>query len=111
MLSATGDADGDGMTDVGEYTADTNPLDPGSRLEITDSSFSLSQNERQVSITWTSSLACRYRIEETATLGGSWQVVLNDIVPNAGAVTTRSFMRPAASGGFFSIRATRSTSP
>jgi len=108
VLSATGDADGDGQTDVGEYAANTNPLDPASRFEVTGSSFSLIQNERQVSITWASSLACRYRIEETAALGDSWQVVLDNIVPDAGAVTTRSLMRPAASGGFFRVRATRS---
>ncbi|MCX6867082.1 MAG: hypothetical protein NTV46_12855 [Verrucomicrobia bacterium] len=99
MLTATGDYDHDGKTDVEEYLADTNPLNPQSSLSVTE--FVVSGTN--CTLTWASSPARLYRItSSTDLLPASWELVLDHIVPD-GASTSRSITVAAAAKRFFRV--------
>lgn len=70
LNGGTDDYDGDGVTDVKEYGADTDPLDDADFLRIVSISVGGSTN----SIAWTSRPTRFYRLEATNTLmgAGAW---------------------------------------
>jgi hypothetical protein len=99
VLSETGDFDGDGITDLDEYLAATDPTDSSSILRITN--FTITTGG--YSLTWTSSPARFYRIiSSTSLLPGSWELRLDQIVPD-GDSTMREFTAPAADKQFFRV--------
>jgi hypothetical protein len=71
-FSDTSDTDGDGLSDLEEYLADTNPLDPDDQLQITDFSGEGSYNL----LGWTSKPSRLYRVERRSALDGasSWEI-------------------------------------
>ena len=73
-LTATGDFDGDGMSDLAEYLAETNPFDPNERLKITTFSRTLtSPVDQDITLKWTANPARCYRIETRDNLtSGTW---------------------------------------
>lgn len=98
-LSRTGDFDGDGKTDLEEYLAATDPTDSQSILRITN--FAITTGG--YSLTWTSSPARFYRIiSSTTLLPGSWEIRLDQIVPD-GHSTMREFTALAAARQFFRV--------
>jgi Bacterial TSP3 repeat len=73
-LGHPGDADGDGESDRDEYTADTDPLDPASRLRMVN--FHQAGSGTAVDIQFTSTPSRFYQVFSSTTLvPGSWSDV------------------------------------
>jgi hypothetical protein len=62
--NGTGDPDGDGVDNLHEYRAGTNPLDPSSRFEVVE----ISKVSAGISIRWTSQTGRIYRVKRSANL-------------------------------------------
>ena len=105
-LTAEGDRDGDGASDLAEYLADTGPLDPLDALRIVD--FARATDGTQVTLAWTSQPTRRYRIEGNHDLLAPWTLTLDDILPDAGLTTTRGLaLAPDDAKHFYQVRAFR----
>jgi len=111
-FTATSDADGDDASDLDEYRAGTNPLDPNDRLRISDYQFA---NEGKTAIlTWTSVSNRCYYVRETMSLEGTpvwFDSGLGLIPPSPGPTTSRSIIRPAAPIRVYQVEAVRPLSP
>ncbi|WP_309387156.1 DUF1800 family protein [Cerasicoccus frondis] len=69
-LSATDDADGDGMSNQAEAEAGTDPFDPNSRFQ-----FQRAATEGQMlTLDWMGVMGKRYELEYSPTLGEDWTV-------------------------------------
>jgi hypothetical protein len=70
-MTATGDEDGDGMSNYDEYLAGTNPTNPNSVLEIER----MTMTGGSVDVTWDSVQDRNYRVQKGTALDGStsWQ--------------------------------------
>lgn len=108
-LTAIGNRDGDGASDVAEYAADSHPDDPLDWLRIT--MFTRAGDASQVTATWTSKPTRRYRLEESDALT-SWTTTLTDIAPDVGTTTTRSTpLTPLDFRQFFRVQVFRPLAP
>jgi hypothetical protein len=109
-FTATSDLDRDGTSDRNEYLADTDPRDQDSRLAIT--AFGTGPGGTMPSVTWSSVITRRYRIEKTLSLTApEWtDSGLGLIVPD-GLSTTRNFADTNAPMRFYRIEATRPLAP
>lgn len=58
------DPDGDGVSNLNEYRAGTNPNDPASRFEVVE----IAKGDNGVSIRWSSQPQRKYRVRRSATL-------------------------------------------
>jgi hypothetical protein len=111
-LSGVGDNDGDGLTNVEEFLADTNPLDPNSVLRITR--VAKPSAASATTLIWSSSPTRQYRIHGATalTLPVTWtEVGLGLIPPGAGATTSRDVAASADPHRFFLIEAIKPLSP
>ena len=107
VLTATGDYDHDGSTDLEEYIAGTNPMNPLSRLSVTDAVVS----GNEFTLTWTSMPGRHYRITSSINLlPDSWELVLDNIVPD-GTSTSRSVTTAEAARRFFRIEVFQPLAP
>ncbi len=86
--------DGDGFTNLQEYWADTNPLDPASYLRLT----SIHAENGQVRVQWSGETQARQFLQRTMTpqLPGSWTDILTNNPPTS---TTGLLLDPVASSG------------
>ncbi len=111
--NAAGDYDGDGLSDLNEYIAGTDPKDPGSNLRIT--SCVAGSGGSPTSLTWLSQPMRQYRILRTGSLNAPifWSDVgLGLVLPDAGGSTSRSFTDPSGlPGSFYRIQAIRPLAP
>jgi len=90
------DPDGDGLSNVEEFLAGTDPLDANSVLKITG----IRPVANGVEIRWASAAGKVYTVEHAQTLGGPWLPVKSGIVAEGEA---SRFTLPGADGGFFRI--------
>ena len=91
LLTGVGDNDGDGVTNAEEFEADTNPLDPASRLRVT--AISKAMPASPVTIAWSSAPTRLYRIRANADVAAPlpWaDAGLGIIPPDAGSFTVRT---------------------
>ena len=112
-LSRNGDADRDGISDLLEYAADSNPFN-GADAGIRLADFTLTTDRSTAGFTWTSHLSRRYHLEyKDSLLAASWtESSLGEIAPDATATTHRIlFQSSPPSQRFYRIRATRPLAP
>lgn len=83
--TATSDRDGDSATDLAEYTADTLPSDPSSRLRITAHSY---PSPSEANLTWTTVSTRNYRLEYDEDLAGPWTHSALGTLPPTGLLTS-----------------------
>jgi len=110
-VDANADPDGDGLSNLQEYRAGTNPRDPSSTLAIT--ALRLNPDGASASLTWQSAPTRCYYIEQRLDLsaGSAWSDSgLGLIVPD-GLTTTRTFTQTNASTGFYRVQTIRPLAP
>lgn len=110
-VSASADADGDGVSNSQEYLAGTSPTDFTSKLLITSQTFAAGGTS--ATLQWTSVSNRFYHIERSVNLAtpGWGKSVLGAIAPDAGNFTIRNFADTNAPNRFYRIRAARPLAP
>jgi hypothetical protein len=105
------DSDGDGVPDADEYGADTDPLDPGSRLAITEFARA---GDTDVA-TWPVAQTRLYRLQQTESLRPAPAVWSDSgfglIAPDGAPTVTRGVTEPAATQRFYRVQAVLPLSP
>jgi len=110
-LNGSGDNDNDGLSNVQEFLADTNPLDPNSLLKIT--LFTAGAGGSPANLTWSNAETRQYRVRASTDVAAPqpWpEAGLGLIVPDAGDSTTRSVTGPM-SQRFFIVEALKPLAP
>jgi len=98
--NATTDHDHDGFTDLQEYIAGTDPLDPSSNLRIVSHSYDASHT--QATIVFTTVPNRLYRLEYDADLASPWtNSPLGTFNPDSGTTTSRTFTFTTGPKNFF----------
>jgi hypothetical protein len=104
------DPDGDGMSNLQEYLAGTNPTNSQDRLEITD--FASDSDGTNATVTWSSVLTRFYQIQETTDLTSNvWSDVGLGLIAPSGSSTTRSFSDTDSPQRFYRVQAVRPLAP
>ncbi|MCX8091115.1 MAG: thrombospondin type 3 repeat-containing protein [Verrucomicrobiae bacterium] len=107
---AGADPDGDGMNNLQEYLAGTNPLDASDNLRITV--FATPPGGTAPALTWKSTPARRYFIEKSLNLTAPlWLDSGLGLITPDGAGTTRTFADTNAPMRFYRVRAVKPLSP
>lgn len=100
-LTATGDADHDGVSDLHEYLADTDPLSALTSFQV----VFITPSSGGTQLTWTSRSTRLYRAIESTDLG-KWTASSAGIMsPDSGPTTTHLIPHPAATTRFFRLEA------
>ncbi|HUR45851.1 MAG TPA: thrombospondin type 3 repeat-containing protein [Candidatus Saccharimonadales bacterium] len=109
-VNPNADADGDGMSNLQEYQAGTNPTNASDSLRITRYSFA--SGGTLAGLTWTSVPTRYYYIWRTPTLGPStWTDSGLGLIAPDGLNTTRSFSETSLPTRFFRVQAVRPLTP
>ena len=110
-VNANADPDGDGMSNMQEYLAGTDPTNPNSNLRITAESFA--SGGTSASLTWHSVMTRYYYIQKTPALGSPvWtDSGLGLISPFIGSTTTAGFTDTSAPARFYRVQAVRPLMP
>ena len=99
------DSDDDGVPDADEYVADTDPLNPASRLEIT----AFERSGGADSATWPVAQTRLYRLVQTDSLTPSPPIWTDSglglILPDGAPELTRGVSDPAATQRFYRVQA------
>lgn len=103
LLTADGDYDDDGISDVGEYGADTNPLNPDNFLEVIE----FIPGDTSSELTWRSRPTRHYRVNLCNDLVGWEDSALDLIFPDAAETTTRTVPHTNEPRWFFQIQPVR----
>ena len=108
--NAVTDFDGDGMSDLAESLAGTNPTDPNSLLAIT--SFTTAPGGVMATLVWKSVLSRCYRIEKTLDLvPAAWVDSGLGLLPPGGVTTSATFADTNAPTRFYRVRAVKPLLP
>jgi hypothetical protein len=109
-VDANADPDGDGMSNMQEYLAGTNPNDTNSSLRIT--AYTTAPGGTSNALTWTSVLTRFYRVQESLDLTApNWYDSGLGLISPDGAFTTRNTADTNAPIRFYRVRAMRPLSP
>jgi hypothetical protein len=110
-VNPNADPDGDGMSNLQEYLAGTNPNDSNDALVIT--AYSTSPGGTNASFTWNSVLTRYYYLDKTLSLQPplTWLDGGLGIIAPGGATTTRMLSDTNAPQRFFRVRAFRPLTP
>src|ERR1017187_9141649 len=111
-INPNADPDGDGMSNLQEYLAGTNPNDATSNLRIT--AISGNTIGSSATLTWTSVSSRLYYVNERTNLTtGAWatNLTLGVVSPDIGSTTTRSLTESAVTKRFFRVQAVVPLSP
>ena len=112
LLNGAGDNDGDGASNLEEFGADTNPIDPNSLLRVTSTTKATAVSP--TTLIWSSSPTRQYRILSSTDLIAPFpwpDIGLGLIAPDAGAATTQVLAATADPYRFFIIEATMPLQP
>jgi hypothetical protein len=112
LFTAAGDRDGDGVRDIDEYRADTNPADLTDNLRIT--AISANSIGSTSTVTWTSKPTRLYQIQSRNSLvAGAWSTNTPPglVSPDLGLTTARDTTGPATSNRFFRVQALQPLMP
>jgi hypothetical protein len=111
-LTSTGDADHDLVLDVGEYRADTDPLNSDDQLHITDAARMGGSTSR---VEWTSRDTRYYYVEKSSNAfnNATWTDSGLGMQPaDAGSYTERTFVDPdGATNRFYRVKAIQPLMP
>jgi hypothetical protein len=113
-FTATSDRDGDGVSDLNEYSADTNPLDPGDALRFTAFSTVFGGGNETSTFTWTTKPTRLYQLEYRTNLnsGTPWVAATSAFSPDSGTNTTRMLtLSPPLTERYFRLKALKPLSP
>ena len=104
-----GDADDDGVSDLDEYLADTDPLDADDYLRITDFEAQNSTN----TITWPIKTTRLYRLQHATALstGMSWTTTSTPFIPSSGPDVTETVSGVTDAQRFYRVQAKPPLSP
>ena len=103
-IDASADSDHDGMSNLQEYLAGTDPNDANSKLVITAQSFGAGGTN--ASLTWNSITSRSYHLQKAIDLNsGSWIDSGLGLIPPAGSTTTGSFTDTNAPMRFYRVQA------
>jgi len=110
----TSDSDKDGVTDLNEYLADTDPKDAASYLKIVSQTYNAGLT--QITLEFTTTPSRFYRIEYDDDLGitpsGTWtNSALGTFAPDTGSTTTKMVTFPTGTKKFFRAVVIRPLTP
>ncbi len=113
VAGATTDYDSDGMTDLAEHLADTDPTSPEDRLRIVSFTFHLGPGPDLVDVRLTTKPTRFYRLEHTANLAppALWTDSGLGVFPADDETTDRSFTTPDGPRAFVRAVAVRPLAP
>lgn len=97
-LGAMNDEDGDGVSDVGEYESDTDPLDQADRFWIIH--FEGSELADEFDITFTTKLTRVYQLQDNPDMVAGWADI-GDLQKPTGATMTVTVTDPGGSDSYF----------
>ncbi len=84
LSQASADADGDGVPNLLEYKAGTDPVDPQSRFQLLSEKSNGTIN-RHIKLKWNAAPAKRYVIESAnSVFSTNWVVIASNLIGNAG---------------------------
>jgi hypothetical protein len=98
-LSDSTDRDSDGVSDVDEYLADTDPVDVTEKLRITAFETANSAN----SVTWPAKSTRVYTLEHADVLDGSWNTAVTPFIPSSDQNVTQTV--DSSSNRFYRVKA------
>jgi len=112
-VNANADPDGDGMSNMKEYLAGTNPNDAKDFLHITAIGVNFTGGNDNDTLTWISHPTRQYQIQQRTNLvSATWGNTGSFFSPDSGAFTTRTLQFPgSASQRFFRIQAVKPLAP